>query len=86
MLTFLCSRLLQDVLCPWGLYFSLNIFLSDVCGEDRSDGDSGSDSLQSSDEDGFLEEDDDGNMVMIHQTMTYSTQILSSCTIHVSIY
>jgi hypothetical protein len=57
-----------------------------VCGEDRGDSDSGSDSLQSSDEDGFLEEDDDGNMVMIHQTMTYSTQILSSCTIHVSIY
>lgn len=73
MLTFLCSRLLQDVLCSWELCFSLNNFLSDVCGEDRSDNDSGSDSLQSSDGDDFLEEDDDGNMVMIHQTMTDST-------------
>jgi hypothetical protein len=69
----------------WGLCFSLNIFVSDVCGEDRSDSDSGSDS-QGSDEDGFLEEDDDGNMVMIHQTTTGCTQILSSCTTHVSIY
>ena len=70
----------------WGLCFSLNIFVSDVCGEDRSDSDSGSDSLQGSDEDGFLEDDDDGNMVMIHQTTTGSTQILSSYTTHVSIY
>ncbi|EES10880.1 peptidyl-prolyl cis-trans isomerase FKBP53 isoform X2 [Sorghum bicolor] len=38
-------------------------YMTDVC-EDRSDSDSGSDSLQGSDEDGFLEEDDDGNMVM----------------------
>lgn len=57
-----------------------------MCGEERSDSDSGSDSLQGSDEDGFLEEDDDGNMVMIHQTTTGSTQTLSSCTTHVSIY
>ena len=69
----------------WGLCFSLNIFVSDVCGEDRSDSDSGSDS-HGSDEDGFLEEDDDGNMVMIHQTTTGSTQMLSSYTTHVSIY
>ena len=68
-----------------GLCFCLNIFVSDVCGEDRSDSDSGSDS-HGSDEDGFLEEDDDGNMVMIHQTTTGSTQILSSYTTHVSIY
>lgn len=39
-------------------------YMTDVCGEDRSDNDSGSDSLQSSDGDDFLEEDDDGNMVM----------------------
>ena len=68
-----------------GLCFCLNIFVSDVCEEDRSDSDSGSDS-HGSDEDGFLEEDDDGNMVMIHQTTTGSTQILSSYTTHVSIY
>ena len=69
-----------------GLCFSLNIFVSDVCEEDRSDSDSGSDSLQGSDEDGFLEDDDDGNMVMIHQITTGSTQILSSCTTHVNMY
>uniref|UniRef100_A0A804UMI9 peptidylprolyl isomerase n=1 Tax=Zea mays TaxID=4577 RepID=A0A804UMI9_MAIZE len=39
-------------------------YMTDVCGEDRGDSDSGSDSLQSSDEDGFLEEDDDGNMTV----------------------
>ncbi|XP_066349423.1 peptidyl-prolyl cis-trans isomerase FKBP53-like [Miscanthus floridulus] len=38
-------------------------YMTDVGGEDRSDSDSGSDS-HGSDEDGFLEEDDDGNMVM----------------------
>lgn len=51
-----------------------------------SDSDSGSDSLQGSDEDGLLEEDDDGNVVMIDYMMTCNTQILSSCTTHVSMY
>lgn len=85
MIILLCSRLLQDVLCSCGTLFFLNIFVSDVCGDDRSDSDSGSESIEGSDEDGFMEEDDDGNMVMIYQTMTGSTQILFSCTTHVCI-
>ena len=82
MIIFLCSRLLLDVPCSCGTLFFLKYFCQ--CEEDRSDSDSGSDS-HGSDEDGFLE-DDDGNMVMIHQTTTGSTQILSSYTTHVSIY
>ncbi|WVZ85817.1 hypothetical protein U9M48_032685, partial [Paspalum notatum var. saurae] len=39
-------------------------YITDVYGEDMSDSDDGSDSLQGSDEDGFVEHDNDGNMVM----------------------
>lgn len=46
------------------LVFSLSILISDAYDEDMSDSDAESDSLQGSDEDGFLE-DDDNNVVMI---------------------
>ncbi|KAJ1271214.1 hypothetical protein BS78_06G111500 [Paspalum vaginatum] len=39
-------------------------YITDVYGEDMSDSDAESDSLQGSDEDGFVDHDDDGNMVM----------------------
>ena len=42
-----------------------------------SDSGAESDSLQGSDEDGFLEDDDDNNVVMINHMTTGNTQILS---------
>ncbi|OEL12749.1 Peptidyl-prolyl cis-trans isomerase FKBP53, partial [Dichanthelium oligosanthes] len=47
-------------------------YVPDAYGEDMSDSDSGSDSLQGSDEDGFLEDDDGNNMVMMDQMITDS--------------
>lgn len=42
-----------------GFCFSLNYFVSDVYEEDLGDSDTGSDSLRGSDDDGFLDTDDD---------------------------
>ncbi|XP_062184377.1 peptidyl-prolyl cis-trans isomerase FKBP53-like [Phragmites australis] len=47
-------------------------YIVDDYGEDISDSDARSDSLQGSDDDGLLETDDDDNMVMIDQMLTDS--------------
>ena len=49
-----------------------------------SDSGAESDSLQGSDEDGFLVDDDDNNVVMINHMTTGNTQILSCCATHFS--
>jgi hypothetical protein len=41
------------------VFFFLKVFVSDVYGEEIDDSDTGSDSLQGSDDDAFLDTDDD---------------------------
>jgi hypothetical protein len=52
---------------------------SDAYEEDMSGSDAESDSLEGSDEDGFLVDDDGNNMVMIDQMTTNNTHVLSWC-------